>query len=50
MEGAITSVHAFNSVVSGQYEYKSSWTSLIDKTCKCVMWEGKMQRIYVYAL
>ena len=40
MVDTITSVYAFNSVVSSQYEYKSTWNSLTEKTCKCIMWEG----------
>ena len=38
MVGAITSSYAFDSVVSGQNKYKSIWTALTDKTCKCTMW------------
>ena len=40
MAGASTSVYEFNSMVRGQYVYKSVWTSLTDwcsKTCKCTL-------------
>ena len=47
MAGARTSVHTFSIVVSGQYEYKSAWTSLTDKTCKCIMWEGNKCNKYI---
>ena len=40
MASTSTSVYGLDSVVSGQYDYKSAWTSLIDKSCKCTMWEG----------
>ena len=42
MTGAITTVYVFNSVVSGQCEYKSLYTFIFinSKTCKCIMWEG----------
>ena len=39
MEGASTSVYDLDSVVRGQYIYKSVWTSLTDlcnKTRKCI--------------
>ena len=43
MAGASTSVYEFDSVVRGQYVYKSVWTSLTDwcsKTGKCILvWE-----------
>ena len=39
MAGASTSVYKFNNVVRYQYVYKSLWTTLTDKTCKCIMWE-----------
>ena len=35
--GASTGVYEFGSVVSGQYAYKSAWTSLTDKY---IMWEN----------
>ena len=47
MAGASTSVYAFSSVVSGQYKYKSARTSLTDKTCKCIMWEGNKCNEYI---
>ena len=47
MACASTSVYTFSSVVSGQYEYKSAWTSLTDKTCKCTMWEGNKCNKYI---
>ena len=47
MAGANTSVYTFSSVVSGQYEYKSAWTSLTDKTCKCIMWEVNKCNKYI---
>ena len=39
MAGASTSVYKFNSVVRGQHVYKSAWTPLTDKTCKCILRE-----------
>ena len=36
---ASTSVYEFDNVVRGQHVYKSAWTSLTDKTCKCILWE-----------
>ena len=39
MAGASTSVYKFDSVVRGEYVYKSVCTSLTDwcsKTCKCI--------------
>ena len=39
MAGASTSVYKFDSVVRGQYVYKSAWTSLTywcSKTRKCI--------------
>ena len=36
MAGASTSVYDFDSVVRGQHIYKSAWTSLTDKTRKCI--------------
>ena len=47
MAGASTIAYAFSSVVSGQYEYKSAWSSLTDKTCKCMMWEGNKCNKYI---
>ena len=47
MKGASTGVYAFDSVVSGQYKYKSAWTSLTDKMCKCIMWEGNKSDEYI---
>ena len=47
MAGASTSVYTFSSVVSAQYEYKSAWTSLTDKTYKCIMWEGNKCNKYI---
>ena len=44
MAGANTSVYTFTNVVSGQYEYKSAWTSLTDKTCQ---WEGTKCNKYI---
>ena len=46
MAGTSTSVYASDSVVSGQYEYKIAWTSLIDKTCRFIMWEGNEYNEY----
>ena len=36
MVGASTIAYAFTSVVSDQYKYNCAWTSLTDKTCKCI--------------
>ena len=47
MAGASTSVYTFISVVSGQYEYKSAWTSLTDKTYKCIVWEENKCSKYI---
>ena len=47
MVGASTSGYAFDIVVSGQYKYKSAWTSLTDETCKCIMWEGNECNKYI---
>ena len=47
MAGASTSDYTFSSVVSNQYEYKSVWTSLTDKTCKSNMWEGNKCNKYI---
>ena len=52
MAGASNSCYAFDGLASGQYKYKSAKTSLTDKTCKCIMWEGnegdeyRMTRIF----
>ena len=46
MAGASTSVYEFNSVVRCQHIYKSIWTLLTDKTCKCVMWEDNKHDKY----
>ena len=35
MAGASTSVYEFDNVVKDQHVYKSAWTPLTDKTCKC---------------
>ena len=45
--GASSSVYAFDSVISGHYKYKSTWTSLTDKMCKCNMWEGNEGDKYI---
>ena len=47
MAGADAIVYAFSSVVSGQYEYKSASTSLIYKTCKCIMLKGNKCNKYI---
>ena len=39
MAGASTSVYEFDNVVRGQHVYKSAWTSLTDKTRKCILQE-----------
>ena len=39
MAGASTSVYEFYSMVRGQHIYKSAWTSLTDRTSKCILWE-----------
>ena len=47
MVAASTIAYAFSSVVSDQYKYNYAWTSLTDKTCKCVMWEGNKCNEYI---
>ena len=39
MASANTNVYEFDNVVRGQHIYKSAWTPLTDKTCKCILWE-----------
>ena len=39
MADASTSVYEFDNVVRGQHVYKSVWTSLTDKTRKCILQE-----------
>ena len=34
-----TSVYEFDNMVRGQHVYKSAWTSLTDKTSKCILRE-----------
>ena len=47
MAGASTITYAFSSVVSDQYKYNCVWTSLTDKTCKCIMWEENKCNKYI---
>ena len=47
MAGANTIAYAFSSVVSDQYKYNCAWTSLTDKTCKSIMWEGNKCNEYI---
>ena len=39
MAGDSTSVYRFDNIVRGQYVYKSAWTPLIDRICKCILQE-----------
>ena len=39
MAGASTSVYEFDNVVGGQHVYKSAWTPLTNKMCKCILQE-----------
>ena len=40
MAGASTSVYEFDNVVRSQHVYKSAWTTLTDKTRKCILQEN----------
>ena len=48
MVGASTSVYEFDSVVKGKHIYKSAWTPLTDKMCKCIL--GKDNKHDKYAV
>ena len=39
MADASTSVYEFANMVKGQHVYKSAWTPLTDKICKCILRE-----------
>ena len=46
MAGATTSVYEFDNVIRGQHVYKSAWTPLTDKTCKCILQEDSERDKY----
>ena len=46
MAGASISVNKFDSMVRGQHVYKSVWTPLTDKMCKCILQEDNECNIY----
>ena len=46
MAGASASVYEFDSVVRGQYVYKSAWTPLNHKTRKCILREDNERHKY----
>ena len=46
MAGASTSVYEFDNVGRGQHVYKSAWTPLTDKRCKCLLWEDNERDQY----
>ena len=47
MAVASTSVHEFDKVVRGHHVYKSAWTPLTDKMCKCILWWHNERDKYV---